>query len=178
MKSGSRLKPINEFQIYRRNLPHWENPGDAYFVTFNAATDFTLTDTAKEIVFSAIKFHAGKKYELHACVVMKTHVHILFLPLKQSQNYYYSLAQIMHSIKSYSANKIQRALGRKGSVWLDENYDRIVRDDHAYLEIMNYIIFNPVKAGIVNEPRKYKWLYFTGRDACSDVVCDNENKVT
>lgn len=176
MKSGSRLKPIAEFRISRRNLPHWENPGSAYFITFNTATDFVLSDAAKDIVFSAIKYHAQKKYELHACVVMKTHVHVLLLPLKQSRDTYYSLAQIMHSIKSYSANRIQRTLGQQGKVWLDENYDRIVRDENAYLEIMNYIVANPIKAGLVNQPEQYKWLYYAGGDACDNVFSSNRNK--
>ncbi|MBI2850011.1 MAG: hypothetical protein HYX80_03095 [Chloroflexi bacterium] len=50
----------------------------------------------------------------------------------------------MHSIKSYSANRIQKVLHHKeGSVWLDESYDRVVRDDKEYVEKMNYIINNP-----------------------------------
>jgi REP element-mobilizing transposase RayT len=159
-------------------LPHWENPGEAYFITFNTTADFVLTNAAKDIVFSAIKYHASKKYELHACVVMKTHVHLLLLPLKQSRQSYYSLAQIMHSIKSYSANRIQRSLNRRGCVWLDENYDRIVRDEKAYLDIMNYIISNPVKIGLVNKPEEYAWLYYTGGDACSNAFDNNGNNNT
>ena len=51
---------------------------------------------------------------------------------------YYSLSQITHSIKSYSANRIQKLLNIKGSIWQDENYDRIIRDENEYLEKMNY----------------------------------------
>ena len=73
---------------------------------------------------------------------METHVHEVLQPLEESKDTYYSLAQIMHSIKSYSANRIQRLLNRKGSVWLDENYDRIIRDDEDYLETTNNINAN------------------------------------
>ena len=162
MEPGSKLKPTKEFRVYRRNLPHWEHPGNAYFITFRTAAGYDLTQAAKDITLAAIKFHADKKYKLYACVVMKTHVHIILLPLEESKDSYFSLAQIMHSIKSYSANKIQKTLNKKGSVWLNENYDRIVRDEDDYLEKMNYVIYNPVKAGLVEEPKDYKWLFYEG----------------
>jgi hypothetical protein len=92
----------------------------------------------------------------------------------------------MHSIKSYSANRIQRLLNIQGSVWQDENYDRIIRDEEEYLEKMNYIVNNPLKAMIVENPEDYRWLFFegmewsiyihtfTGRDICdTDIPSPN-----
>lgn len=68
----------------------------------------------------------------------------------------------MHSIKSYSANRIQRLLNRRGTVWQDENYDRIVRDDDEYLEKMNYIVNHPLKARLAEKSEDYRWLFFEG----------------
>lgn len=162
MKPKERLKPVKEFRVYRRNLPHLELPGSAYFVTFSTAEGFTLSAPAKDIVFSAFKFHDGKKYKLIACVVMDTHAHCILQPMEQSGGSCYSLAQIMHSIKSYSANRIQRVLNVNGKIWQDENYDRIIRDEEEYLEKMNYIANNPLKAMIVEKPEEYKWLFVEG----------------
>ena len=44
-------------------------------------------------------------------------------------------------------------------VWLDENYDRIIRDNKEFQEKMNYIINNPAKANLVEAAKDYKWLY-------------------
>lgn len=162
MEPGTRLKPVKEFRVYRRNLPHWEQPGSIYFITFKTAEGFTLSDAAKNITFDSIKFHADKKYRLRACVVMETHVHIILQPLEENMGAFHSIAQIMHSIKSYSANRIQRLLNKKGNVWLDESYDRIIRDEGEYLEKLNYIVNNPVKAGIVDTPENYRWLFIEG----------------
>lgn len=162
MELDTKLKPVKEFRVYKRNLPHWELPGSVYFITFNTAKEFTLSDTAKDITLDSIKFHSDKKYKLHGCVVMQTHVHLILQPLEATPGTFYSLAQIMHSIKSYSANSIQRLLNRKGNVWLDENYDRILRDDEEYLEKMDYIVNNPLKAGLVEKPEDYKWLFAEG----------------
>jgi putative transposase len=164
LSPNSNLKPNRNFRVYNGNLPHWEFPGNAYFITISTFSDYELTDTTKDIVFTAIKFHDNKKYKLYACVVMTTHVHLVLLPLEQSAGNYYSLAQIMHSIKSYTTNKIQKTLNKDGRVWLDEAYDRIIRDDNDFYTKMNYIMNNPVKAGLVETPENYSWLYYRGFD--------------
>lgn len=164
MEPGTRLKPVKEFRVYKRNLPHFEQPGSVYFVTFKTAKEFTLSDAAKDITLDSIKFHAGKKYRLHACIVMETHIHSILQPLEELKGSFYSIAQIMHSIKSYSANRIQRLLDKRGNVWLDENYDRIIRDDKEYMEKMNYIVNNPLKAGLAEKPGDYRWLFVEGLD--------------
>ena len=162
MEPGTRLKPVKEFRTYKRNLPHFEQTGSVYFITFKTTEGFTLSDAAKDITFASIKFHEGKKYRLYACVVMETHVHSILQPLEESKGSFHSIAQIMHSIKSYSANRIQRLLNKKGNVWLDENYDRIIRDDEEYLEKLNYVVNNPLQGGVVDKPEDYRWLFFEG----------------
>jgi putative transposase len=161
---NSNLKPIADFKTTRRNLPHWEFPGSAYFVTFNTSPESSLTSEEKDITFNTIKFHQDKKYILYACVTMDTHVHLIILPLGTSGGQYYGLGQIMHSIKSYSANQIQRTTGKRGNIWFDEHYDRVIRDDNEFYEKMSYIINNPVKAGLVKDPESYRWLYYHGID--------------
>jgi putative transposase len=162
LSPNSYLKPNSDFRVYKGNLPHWELPGSAYFITITTLPDYTLTDSAKDIVFTAIKFHDEKKYMLYACVVMPTHVHVILLPLEESKGNYYSLAQIMHSIKSFTTNKVQKETPKKSKIWLDEGYDRIIRDDNDFFTKMNYIINNPQQAGLIEPTGNYKWLYYRG----------------
>ena len=42
-------------------LPHYEQPGSVYYITFNTAQGVVLSDADKDIVFGAVKFHAGQK---------------------------------------------------------------------------------------------------------------------
>ncbi|MEK6571384.1 MAG: hypothetical protein AABZ61_08450 [Bacteroidota bacterium] len=60
-------------------------------------------------------------------------------------------------IKGYTAHKINELLGRKGALWLDESYDRSVRDREEYEEKAKYIFENPVKAGLVKRGEDWKW---------------------
>jgi putative DNA methylase len=94
----------------------------------------------------------GDKYSLLHWVLMPNHVHILLRILNG-----HSLAAIMHSIKSYTANQANRVLGRTGSFWSVEYYDRFIRDGAHYTNVVNYIHRNPVKAGLCGEPGDWEF---------------------
>ncbi len=42
-------------------------------------------------------------------------------------------------------------------VWQTETYDRIIRDDQEYAFTLQYIAYNPVKAGLCEKPEAYPW---------------------
>jgi putative transposase len=172
MRPNSKLKPTKEFRTSKINLPHFELPGRFYFITFSTIDRFTLSDPAKDIVLSSFHFHNGKKYLLHTCIIMDDHVHCILqpqiinnaqagtpVPLVKGTDEYYGLAQITHSIKSYSANRIQKLFNLQNHVWQDENFDRIIRDEKEYRQKINYIRNNAPKIGLVENPEDYKWLY-------------------
>jgi REP element-mobilizing transposase RayT len=73
-----------------------------------------------------------------------------------------SLSRIMHSIKSFTAHEINKVLNRKGKVWQDENYDRIIRDNEDFLEKLEYIANNPIKMNLAKDYEDYRWLYIKG----------------
>jgi REP element-mobilizing transposase RayT len=158
--------------IHKRKLPHWEWQGSTYFLTFSTIPGIILIDNEKDIALSTIRFFANQRYTLYSCVVMETHIHCILQPFKNKDaissseiiaptfsNTSYSLSQITHSIKSYSSHKINAERHRKGKIWLTETYDRILRDENEFLEKLQYILDNPVKAGIVEKPEDYKWLF-------------------
>jgi REP element-mobilizing transposase RayT len=151
-------KEIEEFKKTRRNLPHWQSPGSTYFVT-SRSNNRIFSESEKDIIFSAIKFLDKKKYFLYAVVVMPDHIHILFQPIAKKSSgssfSYFSLLEIMHSIKSFTAHQIG------GAVWQHESYDRIIRNEQEFYEKMFYIVNNPVRAEIVKESSEYKWLYYS-----------------
>jgi REP element-mobilizing transposase RayT len=68
-----------------------------------------------------------------------------------------TLGVIMKSLKGYTAHEANRLLGRKGEFWEAESYDHFVRDDTELARIINYVLNNPVKAGLVKDWRDWKW---------------------
>jgi len=90
---------------------------------------------------------------------MPDHAHLIYTPLADERGPI-SIPEIMHAIKSESAHTINRALQRKGRVWQDESFDHVLRCNENLAEKTRYILQNPVRAGLVLEPRDYRWLWF------------------
>ena len=49
----------------------------------------------------------------------------------------------------------RRQCKRAGPVWQKGYYERVLRDDEATLIVARYILENPVRKGLVREPRDY-----------------------
>lgn len=144
----------SEFHFHRRDLPHWQIGGSSYFVTFRSAIG-TLPDIALEVIKQQVQESAKKYFELHFGVIMPDHVHLLIRPLKKEQGKWYSLAEIMKQIKGSSAIKINQILGRSGSLWQAEYFDRLIRDENELHEKWLYMWNNPLKIGLVNSIDEY-----------------------
>jgi putative DNA methylase len=67
------------------------------------------------------------------------------------------LSRIMHSLKSYTANRANEILAREGRFWQRESYDHWVRDIDELERIVDYIRWNPVAAGLCQEPREWRF---------------------
>ncbi len=156
---GTGFQPVqNELFVTRRNLPHWQMGGSTYFVTFRTKS-LELSQAARKIVLDACRYFDGERYTLWSAVVMPDHVHLLLCPKEQTPRQWWSLSSVLHSIKSFTAKEINKSLARKGSVWQDESFDRIVRDEKEFLEKWNYIRNNPVKKGLCQAPEEWDGLY-------------------
>jgi REP element-mobilizing transposase RayT len=184
------IQPVSEFKASRRHLPHIEVPDGYFFTTACTKVRGELTEQERDEVLSAIRYMDGKKYDLDAAVVMPDHFHLLLHPKRKDAGWYYSLSEIFHSIKSYSARQIlqlrqtlfvqepkvwtrktladpSRQVARRktqpeNKIWQDENHDHLIRNEKDYSEKLQYILFNAVVKGLVSAPFEYPWLYWIG----------------
>jgi putative transposase len=155
----------SQFTIKQRCLPHWDLTGAVYFITFNTWKKLELNDCARKIVLNCCLFFDESqtknlvRYHTFALVVMPDHVHWLMQPLPKNNHEYWSLSSILHSIKSYSSKQINKFMKHIGIVWQDERYDRVVRNYQEFRNFWEYIRQNPVKAGLVDIPEDYPFLW-------------------
>ena len=194
------------------NLPHWEQSGATYFVTFRLADALPATvieqiraerddivntaarlgrdlsddelhrlqelqtvkmdqflnaghgacwlrrDDCAKVLADALNHFDRERYDLAAWCVMPNHVHVLVRPL-----FAYTLQEILHSWKSFTAKKCLELVGRTGAFWQEEYFDRIVRDEAEFERFVGYIAANPVDAGL----KDWAWVNTpaTGEDA-------------
>lgn len=209
---------------YKRNLPHFQPPGYAFFITFRlhgtlpkevvnrlkamrekelklvagydnpkvkrekysefkkeyfklydnyldkASTGSSwLKDTRiAEIVKSSIHFRDEKEYDLIAYSIMSNHVHLVVIPIveriadslnPENKENLYIVTKILQGLKKYTARECNKLLNREGSFWQHESYDHVVRDSKALWGIVDYVLNNPVKAGLVNTWQEWKHSY-------------------
>ena len=152
-RGSGRWKSIEGDHASRRNLPHLETTGRSYFVTFKTK-GIVLSPKGRDQVLKACQFWHGKKMTLHAVVVMPDHVHLLMTPFGTESGGTVALGEIIHSIKSYSANEVNKLENRTGPIWLDERWDRIMRNRKEFIETWEYIQNNPDRKGLGPD---YKW---------------------
>jgi len=177
----------DEFGWYNLdNLPHFDGPEHPQFVTFRlfdslpAAVAEKLRKEAIDdpayrkkiekyldsgfgqcwlrrariagIVREAIKFNDENTHDLYSWVIMPNHAHILLSPRPGIH-----MPDILHSIKSYSTQMANRALGRRGQFWQHESFDRYIRDRRHFVAVVRYIEMNPVKAGLCSSPDEWEF---------------------
>ncbi len=142
-------------KIKKRNLPHWTIDDATYFITFNSIDRKPLSSEDQKIAMDHIKEGNNKFYDLLCVVIMPDHVHLIFKPLEK-----YNLPDIMKGIKGVSAHKINVKNGGTGSIWQDESYDRIIRNEKELIEKIHYMYDNPKKEGLTEETYDYSGWYF------------------
>ena len=104
-----------------------------------------------QVVMAAIREGAPADYLLHAWVVMPNHVHLLLTPKIDP-----SVA--LPRLKGASARKAKLLLGLTGQTfWQDESYDHLVRSQDEFERIENYILQNPLRAGLARSEEEYPW---------------------
>lgn len=104
------------------------------------------------VVRDAWLYFDRQRYFLHGWVIMPNHVHLVV-----ALNPPWKLADIVKSWKAFSASRINQILGRKGTVWQREYFDRYIRNHEHFQNALNYMEENPVKAGLVDFVEQWKW---------------------
>jgi len=150
---------LTQFEKRKRDLPHWEGPGETYVLRFSVwrfvDVDLTRPHLAP-LIIEALRFHDGDRYLLYDYTVMPRHVHAILKPIVRDGKTE-RLGKIIGDLKSWTAREINRALGRRGPFWRDERHDRIIRNEAEYQEWAQYILENAKQAGLVEQSLDWPW---------------------
>ncbi|MCW5736298.1 MAG: transposase [Enhydrobacter sp.] len=164
----------------RGYLPHFDSPETTQFVTFRLAdslprhvTEMLRASSPAEIdheldsghgacslrreeiatlVENALLHFDGGRYRLLAWCIMPNHVHTV-IELLQGHR----LGSVLHSWKSFTANKANAIIGRTGAFWHDDYFDRYMRDENHLQRTIDYVERNPLTAKLVDLPRNWRW---------------------
>ena len=116
-----------------------------------------------DLVVGALRHFEGKRYELHAWVVMPNHAHVIVWPMPGQV-----LSDVLHSWKSFTGSRANQILHRTHhEFWQTESFDHWIRDDEERARLVAYVENNPVKARFCQRPEDWKWSSASGREAGS-----------
>jgi len=151
--------PVDKLYEYRRKLPHYQKADRPLFVTLCKNGQDLFPPEARDAVLHHCLHDNGKRYRLHAAVVMPDHVHLLLTPLRNEKGWAYSLCSILKLIKGTSARSVNKLSGSCGPVWQEESLDHVLRSQESFEEKLGYIRQNPVRRGLAARPEDYPWLW-------------------
>ncbi len=84
---------------------------------------------------------------------MPDHLHAVF-ELRST-----SLASLMHSLKSFSAKRVNAIEGRSGPVWQRQYHETALRDASAIRKAVRYCVLNPTRTGMAATPGEYPFCF-------------------
>ena len=157
----------SEPQYHRRRLPHFERPWAKYMITFSTRNHRQLSERARDIVLESVLRWKDRRYELFAVSVMPDHVHVLIEPMIEREGesgkpIFFSISKILHSIKSFTANRINKIDNTSGAVWETESFDRLIRSETDLQEKFEYVTRNPWDAEVAKPETDYRWVWYSG----------------
>jgi putative transposase len=89
---------------------------------------------------------------IHAYCLMTNHVHLLLTPQDAT-----GCALLMKHLAQRHSKRINARLGRTGTLWEGRFHSGLVANDEYAVACYRYIELNPVRAGMVDHPSRYRW---------------------
>jgi len=86
-------------------------------------------------------------YQLLSYCLMPDHVHILVQATESPKD----LRRFIRGFKSFSTKSVGKNL------WQRSFYEHILRREENLVDVARYILNNPVRKGLVEEYKQYKW---------------------
>lgn len=92
---------------------------------------------------------------IHAYVLMTNHVHLLLTAADAR-----SPARLMQAVGRRYVRSFNDRHGRSGTLWEGRYRSTLVDSEPYFLACSRYIEMNPVRAGMVARPERYRWSSF------------------
>jgi putative transposase len=89
---------------------------------------------------------------IHAYVLMTNHVHLLLTPQARD-----SASLMMKHLNQRYVRYVNRKYERSGTLWEGRFRSCLTQSDNYVLACYRYIELNPVRGGIVSQPKQYRW---------------------
>ncbi|MFO8027662.1 MAG: transposase, partial [Opitutales bacterium] len=133
-------------------MPPWVKDGETYFITINCGQrgvqTLTIPENATAIKDAIQHYTTLGKWWPRLVVLMPDHLHAL-LSLNTARH---TIRQIIAPWKSYLKKT-------RGIDWQDDFFEHRIRNQDSLEEKAHYIRQNPVRAGLVEDPKDWPYIW-------------------
>lgn len=125
-----------------------------FFVTCHVSRAKTWLSEREFECFAEVFADRRKELGFHltAWVFLPNHWHAILYPAHPL-----TISRVVESIKVGSTLRINRMRSERGPLWQGRYFDRVMRTVKEYRETVEYIHWNPVKAGLVSRAEDWEW---------------------
>jgi putative transposase len=128
-----------------------------FFATTNTSMGRRLLQSERNamLLVDVLRLNvAARKFQLHEFVIMPDHLHLLMtLPGDTT------MEKAMQLIKGRFSYRLKKEFGYQGEVWPRGFSEVRISDGQSFMEHREYIVQNPVKAGLVDTAEQYPYSY-------------------
>lgn len=136
-------------------LPRLTVPGYPHHVIQrgNNRQAIAMDDADRELLMALVFEHGrANGVAVHAWVLMDNHFHLLLTPSTAD-----GVPRMMQAIGRAYVRRFNIRHGRTGTLWEGRYKSTLVQTERYLLACMVYIELNPVRAGLVSDPRDFPW---------------------
>jgi putative transposase len=155
LSAGSLFPPTPRLAPFMARLPRLTVAGYPHHIIQRGNNRQAIViDDEDRSVFMALVVELARKHRvaLHAWVLMDNHYHLLATP-ETAEGVPLWMQDLGRSYVRRFNNRHQRS----GTLWEGRYKSTLVQSDAHLLACMAYIELNPVRAGMVLDPRDYPW---------------------
>jgi len=148
-------KPYHPAKNHRLAPELYTVAGQVYFMTICAylgQKPFVRGDLNRLIIDTLREEQERQHCVVYAYCLMPDHLHFLVSPVEHG----ISVLQFTDQFKGKATNR-SWSVGWRGKLWQPRYYDHIVRTDESVQAIAEYIIHNPVRRELVEQPDEWPW---------------------
>lgn len=159
---------VNRVREIRTSMDEVESESEQYLVTQRQMfltcekyldtgcgfAPFKSSKVAERFMKILEEWALGAGWSVPVYCVMPNHVHFLGEKLSDSA---LDLREFVKRLKGRSARELNLCLRRSGTFWQGDWFDRWIRSEAELGRVSEYILNNPVKAGIVGRVDEYEF---------------------